>query len=138
MSKKETVPSESEWQIMEIFWSAGTPLTSSEVIRRMKEHTDMTPRMVRVLMNRLCQKKLLSYVIDEHDARIYIYTPLKSREACLEEKSRRFADSYFSGSHANAAAALLKYAVLTEAQMEELKGILETCREKKTSKGKDL
>lgn len=88
--------------------------------------------------DRLCQKKLLSYVIDEHDARIYIYTPLKSREACLEEKSRRFADSYFSGSHANAAAALLKHAVLTEAQMEELKGILETCREKKTSKGKDL
>ena len=88
MSKKETAPSESEWQIMEVFWSAGTSLTSSEVILRLKEYTDMTPRMVRVLMNRLCQKKLLSYVIDENDARIYIYTPLRSREECLEEKSR--------------------------------------------------
>lgn len=108
MLKKETAPSESEWQIMEVFWSAGTSLTSSEVILRLKEYTDMTPRMVRVLMNRLCQKKLLSYVIDENDARIYIYTPLRSREECLEEKSRRFADSYFSGSYANAAVASRK------------------------------
>ncbi|EOS37532.1 hypothetical protein C808_03511 [Lachnospiraceae bacterium M18-1] len=49
MLKKETAPSESEWQIMEVFWSAGTSLTSSEVILRLKEYTDMTPRMVRVL-----------------------------------------------------------------------------------------
>lgn len=146
MLKKETAPSESEWQIMGVFWSAGTSLTSSEVILRLKKYTDMTPRMARVLMNRLCQKKLLSYVIDENDARIYIYTPLRSREECLEEKSRRFADSYFSGSYANAAAALLKNTALTEAQMEELKGILETCkgrhsetgRDKKMNKRKDL
>jgi len=36
MLKKETAPSESEWQIMEVFWSAGTSLTSSEVILRQK------------------------------------------------------------------------------------------------------
>ena len=79
-------------------------------------------------MNRLCQKRLLDYVVDENDARVYIYTPLKSRDECLKEKSNRFADSYFSGSHANAAAALLKNVTLTEEQAEELKSILEACR----------
>lgn len=88
-------------------------------------------------MNRLCQKQLLSYVVDENDARVYIYTPLKSREECLEEKSRRFADSYFSGNHANAAAALLKNAPLTKEQAEELKSILETCRFSENDRGKD-
>lgn len=121
---------------MEILWESDTPLTSSEIIRRLKSRADMTPRMVRVLMNRLCQKRLLSYVVDENDARVYIYTPLKSREECLEEKSRRFADSYFSGSHANAAAALLKNASLSEEQMEELKGILEAHKVSEKSKGK--
>ncbi len=125
MARRETTPSESEWRIMEVLWGSGVPLTSSEIISRLAGHADMTPRMVRVLMNRLCQKQLLSYVVDENDARVYIYTPLKSREECLEEKGRRFADSYFSGSHANAAAGLLKNATLTEEQAEELRSILE-------------
>ena len=54
MAKRETTPSESEWQIMEVLWDSGIPLTSSEIIRRLADNTDMTPRMVRVLMNRLC------------------------------------------------------------------------------------
>lgn len=139
MSKKETFPSESEWQIMEVLWESGVPLTSSEIIRRLSDHADMTPRTVRVLMNRLCQKRLLSYVVDKHDARVYIYTPLKSREECLEEKSRRFAESYFSGSHANVAAALLKHVPLTEEQAAELHSILEACRfseNSRTGKGR--
>ena len=79
-------------------------------------------------MNRLCQKGLLSYVIDEHDARVYIYSVLKTKEECLAEKSRRFADSYFAGSFASAAAALLRNADLTEGQMKELEEILEKRR----------
>lgn len=137
MSKRETTPSESEWQIMEAFWDSGVPLTSSEIIRRLAGNTDMTPRMIRVLMNRLCQKQLLDYVVDENDARVYIYTLLKSRDECLKEKSNRFADSYFSGSHANAAAALLKNVTLTEAQAEELKSILEACRFSETDSKKE-
>ena len=136
MAKRETTPSESEWQIMEVLWESGVPLTSSEIIRRLAGHADMTPRMVRVLMNRLCQKQLLSYVVDENDARVYIYSPLKSREECLEEKSSRFADSFFSGSHANAAAALLKNASLTEEQAEALRSILEACRISETGRDK--
>lgn len=137
MPKRETTPSESEWQIMEAFWDSGVPLTSSEIIRRLAGNTDMTPRMVRVLMNRLCQKRLLDYVVDENDARVYIYTPLKSRDECLKEKSNRFADSYFSGSHANVAAALLKNVTLTEEQAEELKSILEACRFSETGREKE-
>lgn len=128
MSKKETTPSESEWQIMEILWNSGTPLTSSEIIQKLEGRADMTPRMIRVLLNRLCQKGVISYVVDENDARVYIYSPLKSKEECLNEKSRRFADSYFSGSYANAAAALLKNVSLTETQLEELTEILEKSR----------
>ena len=128
MAKRETAPSESEWQIMEILWKRNAPMTSLEVIQELRQHTVMTPRMVRVLMNRLCQKGLLSYVIDEHVARVYIYSVLKTKEECLAEKSRRFADSYFAGSFASAAAALLRNADLTEGQMKELEEILEKRR----------
>lgn len=131
MGKDEMTPSESEWLIMEVLWERNASMTSSEVIRYLQEKSDMTPRMVRVLMNRLCQKGLLGYTVDEKDARVYHYFVLKSREECLKEKSRRFVDSYFSGNQTNAVAALLQSISLTEEQIQELTEILEQ------SKGND-
>lgn len=125
MAGEEHTPSESEWQIMEVLWDSGVPLTSSQVIRRLQEKTSMNPKMVRVLMNRLCQKRLIAYTIDAQDARVYHYFPLRSREECSREKSRKFVDSYFSGRHTDALAALLQSCQLTDEQIQELEAILE-------------
>ena len=126
--EKETTPSQSEWMIMEIFWASDSALTARDIIN--SKRVDMSPRMVRVLINRLCQKGILSYTVDEHDARVYHYSVMKSREQCQREKSRRFVDSYFEGSRKNAMAALLQSAGLTEEQYRELEEILKQCREK--------
>ena len=128
--EKETTPSQSEWLIMEVFWASDTSLTAKEVIGKMREGTDMSPRMVRVLINRLCQKGILSYTVDEHDSRVYHYSVMKSKEQCQKEKSRKFIDSYFGGSRKNAMAALLQSVELTEDQYQELEEILEKCKEK--------
>ena len=106
--EKETTPSQSEWLVMEIFWANNTSLTAKEVIKKMQEKTDMSPRMVRVLLNRLWQKGVLSYTVDEHDSRVYHYSVIKSKEECQKEKSRKFVNSYFEGSQKNAMAALLQ------------------------------
>lgn len=124
MAKDETTPSESEWLVMEIFWASDTPLTSLEVIKSLEKTVSMTPRMVRVLINRLCQKNILGFTVDEKDARVYHYFVRKSKEDCLKEKSRRFADSYFSGNRTNAMAALVQSFALTDEQIEELEEIL--------------
>lgn len=127
---EEKIPSDSEWLIMEILWGSENPLPSSEIIHRLKGRADMTPRMVRVLLNRLCQKELVSYVVDDKDARVYHYSPMKSREECRREKSRRFVEHYFAGSQTGAVAALLQSATLTDEQIEELEQILEKNRGK--------
>lgn len=127
---EETMPSESEWLIMEVLWESGTPLTSMEVLNRLKGKSDMTLRMIRVLMNRLSQKGLLEFTVDEDDARVYHYHTVKTKEECLNEKSRRFVNSYFAGSRTNAVAALLQNVRLTEEQYRELEDILEQCKEK--------
>ena len=129
--EKETTPSQSEWLIMEVFWANDTPtMTAKEVIRKIRERSDMSPRMVRVLLNRLWQKGVLSYTVDEHDSRVYHYSVMKSKEECQREKSRKFVDSYFDGSRKNAMASLLQSAKLTEEQFQELEEILEQCRDK--------
>ena len=130
--EKETTPSQSEWMIMEIFWASDTSLTARDIIKN--KLVDMSPRMVRVLINRLCQKGVLSYTVDEHDARLYHYSVVKSREQCQREKSRKFVDSYFEGNQKNAMAALLQSAKLTEEQYRELEEILKQCKEKDSEK----
>ena len=57
--ERETTPSQSEWMIMEVFWASDTSLTAKEVIRKMRERSDMSPRMVRVLLNRLDRKSVV-------------------------------------------------------------------------------
>ena len=79
-----------------------------DILRGLQEDAgtvDMSMRMVRVLMNRLNQKDILGYTVDEHDSRVYHYYVQRSREECVKEKSRKFVDSYFSGSGTNAMAA---------------------------------
>ena len=134
--EKETTPSQSEWLIMEIFWAENRTMTAREIIKKMRETSDMSPRMVRVLLNRLWQKGVLSYTVDEHDTRVYHYTAEISREDCQKEKSRRFIDSYFGGSEKNAMAALLQSAELTEEQYLELEEILEQCKPSSKDKAK--
>lgn len=102
MAKIEEIPSESEWQIMEVLWNSKAPMTSKAVISELQHTSTMTPKMIRVLMNRLCEKGMLSYTVDPNDKRVYHYSVLKSREECQQEKSRRFVNSYFSGSKTNA------------------------------------
>ena len=65
--ERETTPSQSEWLIMEVFWANDTPtMTAKEVIKKMQGRSDMSSRMVRVLLNRLWQKGVLIYTLDEH------------------------------------------------------------------------
>lgn len=128
MEKEEITPS--EWQIMEILWASDAPLTSAEVYKRMRGKVDMSQRMVRVLMNRLNGKDILGYTVDAHDSRVYHYYAQKSKDACVREKSRRFVDSYFSGSGTSAMAALLQSFDLTDEQIKELEEILESSKER--------
>lgn len=127
---EETMPSESEWLIMEVLWESETPLTSMEVLNRLKGRSNMTLRMVRVLMSRLSGKGLLGFTVDENDARVYHYHTIKTKEECLNEKSRRFVNSYFSGNRTNAVAALLQGITLTDEQIKELEEILEKSKER--------
>ena len=130
MADNDMAPSESEWQIMEVLWEHKAPMASSEVIKALKGKTEMTSKMIRVLMGRLCQKGILSYTIDEKDSRVYHYHVLKSKEECLRSKSRRFADSYFSGNQTSALASLIQSVALTDEQIGELEKILERSKGK--------
>lgn len=124
MSKEDLTPSETEWLVMEKLWESAVPLTSAEIISRLEGDKKMSPKTVRVLLNRLGQKKIVDYTIDKKDSRVYHYFAVKSKEECLKEKSRHFTESYFKGSRTGAMAALVDSFDLDEGQMKELWDIL--------------
>lgn len=128
MPNKDLTPSETEWLIMEVLWENGDSLTSLEIIKKLEDVRKMSPKTVRVLLNRLYQKKIIDYTIDKKDSRVYHYFALKTKEECLQEKSRRFVKSYFSGNRLGALAALIQNCDLTEEQIKELEAILEKSR----------
>jgi len=88
MGREELTPSESEWQVMEVLWESREALTSSEVIEHIRPKGSMNPKMVRVLMNRLCQKGILAYRVDGKDARIYHYYHLKTRKELKKPQTK--------------------------------------------------
>ena len=53
MAKEEITPS--EWQIMEVLWAWGEPLTSSEVYKRMQGNVGMSMRMTRGFTTIMCR-----------------------------------------------------------------------------------
>lgn len=122
---KTLTPSENEWLIMELFWQTNRSMTSAEVIKKLQNNKDISHKTVRVMINRLCQKNILDYTIDDKDARIYHYYPVKTKEECLKGKSHHFIESYFAGNGANAVATLIQTFPLTEEQIREIAEILE-------------
>ena len=132
MNKDDRMPSESEWQIMEVMWAQGGTMTSAQVIDALRNRggEPMSDKMVRVLMNRLCAKGLLDHTQDEKDARVYHYRVLASRKDCEKEKSKSFIKNYFSGHGNGAVAALLQTTDLTSEEINELEKLLEKKRKK--------
>ncbi len=123
--EQQHTPSETEWQVMEIVWACGESLTSQEIIKGMDQgDKSLSPKTIRVLINRLCQKEILDYTVDERDSRIYHYHAVKTKDECLKAKSRHFADSYFAGNQTHALATLITGAHLSDAQMKELINML--------------
>ena len=124
MSREEFTPSESEWLIMEILWEHKGSMTSKEIISILETKSDMTPKMARVLINRLVEKGMLKYTGDPNDKRVYHYTPTKKKKDCINEKSRRFVTNFFNGNRTNAIAALIQDAELTNEDFIYLESLL--------------
>ncbi|MBP3458632.1 MAG: BlaI/MecI/CopY family transcriptional regulator [Lachnospiraceae bacterium] len=125
----ETTPSENEWLIMEVIWKENRPITASEIIEKLKGVLDISQKTIRVMIGRLVSKGVLDYTIDKNDARIYHYFPQKTKDECLNMKSRRFVKNYFGGDASLAVASFLKSGNITEEQLAELERLVESLKE---------
>ncbi|MCM1272639.1 MAG: BlaI/MecI/CopY family transcriptional regulator [Clostridium sp.] len=127
----EGIPSENEWMIMEIVWKHSGPVTASMIIKELEGVTDISKKTIRVMINRLVAKGVLTYTVDAKDARVYHYSAACTKEECLGLKSERFVKHYFGGNASLAVASFLSSANITEEQLEELNTILRNMKDRK-------
>ncbi len=126
----EITPSENEWLIMEVLWTHENAMTAAEIIEQLTGKTLVTQKTIRVMINRLLAKGMLTYTVDEKDARIYHYQPARTKEECLRLKSRRFVSNYFGGNASLAVASFLQSADISREQLEDLSSLVESLKDK--------
>ena len=120
----EITPSENEWAIMEVVWDCEESMTASEIIHTLKGKLDVSSKTIRVMINRLVAKGILSYTV-------YHYMAMKSKKECLELKSERFVNNYFGGNASLAVASFLQSANISEEQIKTLHKLIEQLEKEK-------
>lgn len=121
----ENTPSENEWMVMEIIWSSNRDMTAAEIIEALHGKVEISAKTIRVMINRLVGKGVLTFTVDTEDARIYHYHAAKSKKECIGVKSRKFVKNYFGGNTSLAIANFLQSADITKEQLDELKTLVD-------------
>jgi predicted transcriptional regulator len=113
-----------ERQIMDVLYAHGHA-TAAEVMQRLPEAPSYSA--VRAMLRILEEKGHVAHV---HDGPRYVYRPIVAREAARRGALEHLIRTFFDGSPASAAAALLESAdgQLEEADLERLSDLIERSR----------
>jgi len=116
--------SNSEWEVMKYVW--GNDICSAnKIVNALSKNTDWKANTIRTLINRLVKKEVLGYTIDRNDKKTYYYFPLLSENECINAESESFINRVFNGSLNCMIANFLNESKLTDAEIKELKNILD-------------
>jgi BlaI family penicillinase repressor len=119
--KNEPRISDAEWQVMKVLWERA-PRTTNEVVEALAPSTRWKPKTIMTLLSRLVKKGALGF---EKQGRTHVYTPLVAEADCVQAESRSFLERVYGGAVKPMLVSFLEGAELSEAEIEELKRILE-------------
>jgi BlaI family penicillinase repressor len=123
--------SDSEWEVMNVLWSADQPLMAREVIEQLPRRIGWSPRTVKTLLNRLIKKQALHF---ERQGKRYLYRPAAKREECVRAESRSFLSRVFGGSVVPMLAHFVAHAELSPEELEDLQRLLRHRRQDEAGK----
>jgi BlaI family transcriptional regulator, penicillinase repressor len=119
MAQQPTI-SAAEWEVMIVLWNQ-SPLTAAEVVGRLADRRDWSPRTIKTLLNRLTKKRAVGF---SAQGKSYLYRPLVARDACVRRESRSFASRVFGGAVGPMLVHFVQQADLTPAEIAEIKQAL--------------
>ncbi len=131
MDKSESITS-SEIVIMKVIWKE-QQCTAAKIIEEVSKNSKWHYRTIKTLLRNLVSKRMVGFIIDEKDSRIYHYYPLIKEEEYLQRERRSFVDMYYNGNIGSTVASFLKDTKLSKNEAQELKRLLNNCIDNKTN-----
>lgn len=114
----------SEWYVMECLWEQ-SPKTLMQIVEECREKVGWAKSTCTTMVKRMEAKELIRYEMDGRTKQFY---PLVRREEVAVKQTRDFLQRIYHGSVSMMMNALVKQNDLTEADIDELEGILKKCR----------
>ena len=112
--------SDAEWDVMSVLW-AEHPLSAHQVAERLANQKSWSPQTVKTLLGRLVRKGALGFLTV---GRRYLYHPKLSRERCVREESRTFAERVFGGDAHPLLVHMVRETEMSQEEIDELRRIL--------------
>lgn len=113
--------SDAEWKVMKVLWDQN-PLTSTDIINRLKNDNSWSPKTVHTLIRRLVKKEAIGV---NKDNTLNMYFPLVTMEECRNTETKSFLHKVYDGSLSLLIANFVEDKKLSPKEIEELKLILE-------------
>lgn len=114
--------SEAEWQVMQCLWQGGgKPL--KDIIDQVAPQTGWNGNTIRTLLVRLVEK---GAVAAEKQGRNYHYSALAQKEECIREETQSFLRRIFDGSPVKLFAALTGSGEISEQELSEIRGMIDS------------
>lgn len=117
--------SSAEWRVMQVLWASDEPMTSAEIITKVKDGRDRSPTTIKTLLQRLVSKGFVNFTVDAADSRIYHYRPTVTEDKCVEKENRDFVSRYYKGDVGEMLARFIGDSDLAPEQIRELTALLE-------------
>ncbi len=112
--------SEAEFEVMKIVWNYA-PISTNEITDHLVKTTKWNPKTIQTLIKRLVNKGVLAY---EKQSRVFVYTPLVSKDAYIKQESNSFLNRFYDGNLKTMLSAYIDDATLSETEIKELRSLL--------------
>lgn len=115
---------DAELEIMKVIWHNPSPISTSEVKKKIDEETDhkWTQQTLQTLLNRLISKE---YLAKDKLGKEYIYTPLVEEKYYVEYESEQFLKKMHGNSVVGLMKALFDSKKISKEDINELEKMLE-------------
>lgn len=118
--KKIPQISEAEFEVMKIIWDYH-PISTNEIIEHLSKTKTWSPKTIQTMMIRLEKKGAVKH---KKESRLYIYSPIVSKDDYIDMESRNFLNRFYCGTIQSMVTSFLENDKLSEKDIKELKELL--------------
>lgn len=118
--------SDAEFEVMNVIWKYA-PISTNDIVERLSKNKVWKPKTIQTMLFRLEKKGVITH---EKDSRVFVYSPLISKETYLEAEGNTFVNRFFDGALSQMVVSYLDQNELSTEDINQLQAILDKKRKK--------